>query len=77
MINKSDCTVMVIAYEKLLAHLKERLVTELGTAIESIVLYGSVARNEAHRDSDIDILMISRVTMTENFRTESPKSEHK
>jgi predicted nucleotidyltransferase len=60
MINKRDCTVMVIAYEKLLAHLKERLVTELGTAIESIVLYGSVARNEAHEDSDIDILIITR-----------------
>lgn len=51
---------MTIAYEKIIAHLRERLVEELGDKIESIVLYGSVARNEAHEDSDIDILVVTR-----------------
>ena len=51
---------MTIAYEKIIAHLRERLVEELGDKIESIVLYGSVARNEAQEDSDIDILVVTR-----------------
>jgi len=51
---------MNTAYEKLIAHLTERLVEELGDEIESIVLYGSVARNEAHEDSDVDILIVTR-----------------
>jgi len=51
---------MVIAYEKIITHLRERLVKELGDNIDSIVLYGSVARNEAHKDSDIDILIVTR-----------------
>jgi len=52
---------MTIAYEKIIAHLRERLVEELGDKIESIVLYGSVARNEAQEDSDIDILVVTRM----------------
>lgn len=51
---------VAIAYEKIIAHLRERLVEELGDKIESIVLYGSVARNEAHEDSDIDILVVTQ-----------------
>jgi len=51
---------ITIAYEKIVAHLTERLVEDLGDKIESIVLYGSVARNEAHEDSDIDILIVTR-----------------
>jgi len=51
---------ITIAYEKIVAHLTERLVKDLGDKIESIVLYGSVARNEAHEDSDIDILVVTR-----------------
>ena len=51
---------MTIAYEKIITHLRERLVEELGDKIESIVLYGSVARNETHEDSDIDILVVTR-----------------
>ena len=33
---------------------------ELGDRIESIVLFGSVARKEAHEDSDIDVLIVTR-----------------
>jgi predicted nucleotidyltransferase len=51
---------ITIAYEKIVAHLTERLVEDIGDKIESIVLYGSVARNEAHGDSDIDILVVTR-----------------
>lgn len=51
---------MVIDYKKVGAHLRDRLVEELGDRIESIILYGSVARNEADKDSDIDILVVTR-----------------
>jgi uncharacterized protein (UPF0332 family)/predicted nucleotidyltransferase len=39
--------------------LKDRLLTELGDRIHSIVLFGSVARGEATDDSDIDVLVIT------------------
>lgn len=51
---------MTSAYEKIIAQLRKRLVEELQDKIESIVLYGSVARDEAHEDSDIDILVVTR-----------------
>lgn len=37
-----------------------RLVAELGPEVDAIVLYGSVARGEATRDSDVDVLVIAR-----------------
>lgn len=51
---------MTSAYEKIIAQLRKRLVEELQDKIESIVLYGSIARDEAHEDSDIDILVVTR-----------------
>jgi len=51
---------MAVAYTETAAHLRERLVEGLPGRIESIVLYGSVARNEANRESDIDILIVTR-----------------
>lgn len=51
---------MTPAYEKIVAQLSKKLVEELQDKIESIVLYGSVARDEAHEDSDIDILVVTR-----------------
>jgi predicted nucleotidyltransferase len=50
----------VIAYEKQATHISEDLVKKLGNSIESVVLYGSAARNEPHKDSDIDMLIITR-----------------
>lgn len=47
-------------YAKAVAQLKNKLVKELGDGIESIVLYGSVAKKTAHEESDIDILIVTR-----------------
>jgi predicted nucleotidyltransferase len=48
-----------VDYEKQAEYLKEKLVKELESSIESIILYGSVARKQAHEDSDIDILIVT------------------
>jgi len=45
-------------YEKALMVFRERLVEKLGDRVESIVVYGSVARGEAIEDSDIDVLIV-------------------
>ncbi|MBN1191161.1 MAG: nucleotidyltransferase domain-containing protein [Dehalococcoidales bacterium] len=39
--------------------MKERLVKELGDKLDSIILYGSVARRDFGKESDIDLLLIS------------------
>jgi predicted nucleotidyltransferase len=41
-----------------LKNLKERLVNELGDELDSLVLYGSAAREDYGRQSDIDVLLI-------------------
>lgn len=51
---------MTDAYAKTIAQLKNRSVKEFGDWIESMVLYGSVAKKKAHEDSDIDILLVTR-----------------
>ena len=52
--------VVAVIYAKAVAQLKDKLVKKLGDRIESIVLYGSVAKNKAHEESDIDILIVTR-----------------
>ena len=47
-------------YKVPLSKFKERLVKELGERIEAVVLYGSVAKGEAHDASDIDIMVIAK-----------------
>jgi predicted nucleotidyltransferase len=51
---------ITIAYQKTVSHLTKRLIEDLGDKVESIVLYGSVARNEARENSDIDVLVVTR-----------------
>lgn len=52
--------VVITTHIKAVEQLKNRLVNELGDGIESIVLYGSVAKKTAHEESDIDILIVTR-----------------
>lgn len=47
-------------YEKILETFRSRALKELGDRIHLIILYGSVARGEATKDSDIDVLVVSR-----------------
>ena len=46
-------------YRKAVESFTQRVVKELGDRIDAIILYGSLARNEAHESSDIDILIIT------------------
>jgi len=48
------------SYAKAVEQLKNRLVRELGDKIDSIILYGSVAKNTASEESDIDVLVVAR-----------------
>jgi uncharacterized protein len=46
-------------YKATLKDLKATLVRELGSKLDSIVLYGSVARGDFRKESDIDLLLVS------------------
>ncbi len=45
-------------YKLTLQDLKEKLVRELGGKLQSMILYGSVARGDFGTESDIDLLLI-------------------
>jgi predicted nucleotidyltransferase len=45
-------------YKLTLKDLNERLVRELGDKLDSIILYGSIAREDFGTESDIDLLLI-------------------
>ena len=51
---------VIVSYVKAVEQLRDRLVRELGDKIDSIVLYGSVAKNTANEESDIDVLVVAR-----------------
>lgn len=46
-------------YRSLLEKLVELLSTSLGDKLVSVVVYGSVARGSARKDSDVDVLIIA------------------
>jgi len=46
-------------YKTTLKDLKARLIRELGDKLDSIILYGSIARGNFGKESDIDLLLIS------------------
>lgn len=48
-------------YEQVVEELRDRLVSALGPGLRAIVLYGSVVREQANTDSDIDVLIIGDV----------------
>ncbi len=52
--------IVITTYAKTVEQLKNRLIKELGDRIESIVLYGSVAKKTTHEESDIDLLIVTR-----------------
>jgi len=47
-------------YKTTLKDLKASLVRELGDKLDSIILYGSIARGNFGRESDIDLILISK-----------------
>jgi predicted nucleotidyltransferase len=46
-------------HKKAAVEFARRVTSALGDQVDAIVLYGSVARGEAKRDSDIGILVVS------------------
>ncbi|MFQ6052589.1 MAG: nucleotidyltransferase domain-containing protein [Candidatus Hydrothermarchaeota archaeon] len=46
-------------YERVVEEFSSRVLRELGDKVDSIIVYGSVARKNATKESDIDILIIS------------------
>ncbi|MBI2907468.1 MAG: nucleotidyltransferase domain-containing protein [Chloroflexi bacterium] len=46
-----------------------RVVAALGDKVDSIVLYGSAARRQARKDSDVDILVLARPTIALEDKT--------
>ena len=49
-----------VTYRSVAEEFARRVVSALGGEVHSIVLYGSVARGEAKRHSDIDLLVVSK-----------------
>ncbi|GHV36504.1 hypothetical protein FACS1894187_11210 [Synergistales bacterium] len=53
--------------KKTLEFFVERVIEYAGDNLLKIVLFGSVARNEANKDSDIDVLVVLKERTLEHF----------
>lgn len=62
-------------YRRLLEVFKELVLDNLKDSLISLVLYGSVARGEAKRESDIDLLIIQRNTPEAYYKRLQPLIE--
>ncbi len=56
-------------YQNAVDEFARRALEKWGDRIESIVLFGSVARGEAREDSDIDVLVVWRGDESEGWRS--------
>jgi len=56
---------------KIAKQIKKELKEKLGDKLISVVLYGSRARGEAKRDSDMDLFLLT----TKTIRAESPSAQ--
>jgi len=54
--------------QKTLALFIQRIIEQEGENLKKIVLFGSVAREEANRNSDIDVLVILKEITQHDFR---------
>ena len=57
---KRDRASLPEPYMRLTCKLLKALKDKLGDRLISLVVYGSVARGEAKRDSDLDLLIVAR-----------------
>ena len=55
-------------YQKAVDEFLKRVLEKYRSRIESIILFGSVARGEAKEDSDIDILVVWKGDEAEGWR---------
>jgi len=59
-----------MAFKKIEKEIIERISSVLGEDAVAIILYGSVARNEATEESDIDIAVLVKEALDEKTRDE-------
>lgn len=55
-------------YRDIAGEFTKRVSSKLGSKVNAILLYGSVSRGEARKDSDIDILIVTPYAHTWTFK---------
>jgi len=48
----------VVEKDPILSEIRQRLIETIGDNVEQIILFGSRARGNAHKDSDYDVLLL-------------------
>lgn len=52
-------------YQAIAGEFRHEILRKYGDKVDTIILFGSAARGEASKDSDIDILVVGEVTLDE------------